>query len=126
MNWNPKELEELFACNEETCARFEDGYCFGYLSKRLKYNLVVRDKEDEICISADPTLPFGGDSLFEFCVSCDMIALMEDPYHPEFKALGFWYGGSKELRNLRLTLMKRPDGDLKVWPVYPRPNPLQS
>jgi len=59
--------------------------------------------------------------LYEVYVPCDTIQLFSDPYHAEFKAVGFWYGGSDECSNLRLTIMKRPDGDLKVWPVFPFP-----
>jgi len=47
--------------------------------------------------------------------------LFSDPYHGEFKAVGFWYGETDDRRNLHLTIMKRPDGDLKVWPGFPFP-----
>jgi hypothetical protein len=31
-------------------------------------------------------------------------------------AAGFWYRPTNDIKNLRLIIMKRPEGDLKVWP----------
>jgi hypothetical protein len=36
--------------------------------------------------------------------------------------LGFWYGDPAKKHNLTMMLLKRPDGDLKVWPTSARPD----
>jgi len=121
MNWKQSDLEHFFGCRPGLAINDNAVYFFDYASKRLQYQLWVHEKEDQVSISADPTLPFGGDSLYEVYVPCDTIRLFPDPYHGEFKAVGFWHGDAKDRKNLRLTIMKRPDGDLKVWPEFPFP-----
>jgi len=121
MKWNKADLEQFFGCPPSLGINQEALYIFDYASKRLRYMLTVDEKEHQVSISADPETPFGADSFYEVYVPCDTIQLFSDPYHAEFKAVGFWYGASNERRNLRLTIMKRPDGDLKVWPELPFP-----
>jgi hypothetical protein len=121
MKWNQTDLEQFFGCQPSVAKKDEGLYIFDYASKRLRYQLVVRESEDEVAVSADPETPFGADSFYEVCVSCDTIQLFSDPYHREFKAVGFWRGGVTDRTNLRLTIMKRTDGDLKVWPEFPFP-----
>jgi len=117
MKWNQLDLEHFFGARPEIN---DDGLCaFDYAGKRLRYQLFIHEKEDQISISGDPETPFGADSLYELYLPCDTIELFADPYRAEFRAVGFWYGGSNERSNLRLTIMKRPDGDLKVWPAFP-------
>jgi hypothetical protein len=119
MKWNKTDLEQFFGCPPSLALNQETLFFFDYTSKRLRYLLVVDEKGQQVSISADPERPFGADSLYEFYVPCDTIELFSDPYHAEFKAIGFWYGGGTALGNRRLTIMKRPDGDLKVWPELP-------
>ena len=121
MKWNQTDLEQFFGCRPDSGINQEGLYIFHHASKRLRYQLVVHEKEDQVSVSADSETPFGGDSLYEVYIPCDTIQLFSDPYHAELKAMGFWYGGSNERSNLRLTIMKRPDGDLKVWPEFPFP-----
>ena len=119
--WSKIDLEHFFGCRPSLGINDERVYIFDYASKRLRYQLFVHEKEEQVSVSADPETPFGGDSFYEVYVPCDTIQLLADPYHPEFKAVGFWYGGATDRKNLRLTIMKRPDGDLKVWPAFAFP-----
>lgn len=121
MKWNQKDLGQFFGCQPISDINNLGVYFFDHASKRLRYQLIVDEKDDRVSISADPETPFGGDSFYEVYVPCDTIQLFSDPYHAEFQAIGFWYGGADERSNLRLTIMKRPDGDLKVWPEFPFP-----
>jgi hypothetical protein len=124
MTWNQTDLEQFFGCRANPGANDGKLHIFDYASKRLRYMIMVHEKENHVAVSADPERPFGADSFYEIQVPCDTIQLFPDPYHPEFKAMGFWYGGTIDRRNLRLTIMKRPDGDLKVWPEFPPQNPV--
>ena len=93
-----------------------------YAGKMLRYSIVICDSDELISISGDPEVPFGADSFFEISVPCDSIALAGDGYYPDQKALHFWYGDPEQRHNLMMMLLKRPDGDLKVWPACPWPS----
>ena len=92
-----------------------------YCGKNLKYNLVFSDTDEVVSISGDPDVPFGADSFYEFNIPCDSITQSQDGYYPEQTGLNFWYGDRAEKHNLMMMLLKRPDGDLKVWPACPWP-----
>jgi hypothetical protein len=49
-------------------------------------------------------------------VHCDAIGLVPDPYYPGTRALAFWRGSPGVEENTTLVILRRPDGDLKVWP----------
>jgi hypothetical protein len=77
---------------------------------------------DEIAmISGDTELPFGANSMYEISIPCDSIKQIEDGYYPGTTGLGFWYGDPTKKHNMTMMLLKRLDGDLKVWPscVWP-------
>jgi hypothetical protein len=61
------------------------------------------------------------DSLFEISLPCDSISEIPDSYYPGNTGLGFWYGDPNQKHNMTMMILKRPDGDLKVWPscVWP-------
>jgi hypothetical protein len=121
MTWNQTDLEEFFGCRPTRGIQDDTLQVFDYASKRLRYMIMVHEKDHHVAVSADPERPFGADSFYEIQVPCDTIQLFPDPYHPEFKAVGFWFGETTKRENLRLTIMKRPDGDLKVWSEFPFP-----
>ena len=60
--------------------------------------------------------------MYEITVPCDCITQIEDGYYEGQTGLGFWYGDPKQKHNLTMMLLKRPDGDLKVWPACVWPN----
>ena len=65
MKWNQTDLEQFFGCRPDSGINQDGLYIFDYASKRLRYQLFVHEKEDQVSISADPETPFGGDSLYE-------------------------------------------------------------
>jgi hypothetical protein len=96
-------------------------FTFRYSGRHLRYEFWVHAVEEQVSISGDTTNPFGADSLFEFYVPCDSLSFVEDGYYPGQVALACWYGSREDPSNQRLTIRKRPDGDLKVWPIFPFP-----
>lgn len=94
---------------------------FDYRGKQLKYSLLLNVTKEIAMFSGDHDYPFGGDSMYEFCIPCDRITCKPDGYHPDQTGLGFWYGDPGAKENMTMMFLKRPDGDLKVWPgcVWP-------
>ncbi len=78
--------------------------------------------DEVVFASGDILHPFMADSMFEFCVPCDCITEIPDSYYPGKTGLGFWYGDPGKKHNLTMMLLKRPDGDLKVWPTSAWPD----
>lgn len=81
----------------------------------------IHQSDEQVSVSGDPDRPFGSDSFYEIYVPCNCIRLAQDPYYPNQQGLTFWYGSPENIVNLRLTIYKRPDGDLKIWPCFPFP-----
>ena len=54
-------------------------------------------------------------------------AVERRPLRPESNRVSFWYGDPNQRMNLTLMLLKRSNGDLKVWPitVWPKRHPYQ-
>ena len=120
VDWKLAEVREFFGKFEHE--RHEGGVVwFLYDGSLLKYELFIDEGKEWIGIGGDDSLPFGADSMLEVYVPCNVIRIGGDPYHPEQKLLRFYYGDPKEAQSLRLELLKKPNGDLKVWPVYPNP-----
>ena len=92
-----------------------------YAGKHLKYSLCFSDADEIVSISGDPEVPFGADSFYEINIPCDSITQSQDGYYPDQTGLNFWYGDRTKKHNLTMMLLKRPDGDLKVWPACPWP-----
>ncbi|MDX1927041.1 MAG: hypothetical protein SFV81_11015 [Pirellulaceae bacterium] len=59
--------------------------------------------------------------MYEISVPCDAITEIPDGYYPGKTGLAFWYGDPNEFCNMSMMLLKRPDGELKVWPSYAWP-----
>ena len=93
-----------------------------YEGGRLRYELIIDTTSDIVSISGSHEQPFGADSLFEIAIPCDLIATCADGYYPEQTGLNFWYGDPAQYHNRTMQLLRRPDGDLKVWPacVWPQ------
>ncbi len=96
-----------------------------YTGKSLRYSLYLDVNDEVAMISGDTSTPFGADSLFEICLPCDSITEISDGYYHGNIGLGFWYGDRNQKHNMTMMLLKRPDGDLKVWPicVFPERHP---
>jgi hypothetical protein len=92
-----------------------------YAGPTLKYIIHLDIDMEAVGVSGDIAHPFGGDSMYEICVPCSHITSGPDPYHPRQICLSFFYGGSDLNRDRRMTIMKTPTGELKVWPAYPFP-----
>lgn len=92
-----------------------------YKGKNLLYSIYFHLKDELVMISGDLYHPFGADSLFEIAIPCDSISECPDGYYPGNTGLAFWYGDPNQKHNMTMMLLKRPDGDLKVWPscVWP-------
>lgn len=124
IQWNDSDLQRFFGT---ALVGDQDGdptdrvYELDYAGKRLKYRMMLLVDSDIVSISGDPELPFGADSLFEIIIPCDSISLCSDGYYPGQAGLAFWYGSTAHPHNCTMQLLKRPDGDLKVWPGYAWP-----
>jgi len=116
MNWNQNDLERLFKCS----AFMSDGpsviAIFDYATPRLRYQFWVHIEGEQVSVSADSDTPFGADSLYEIYVPCRAITVVPDPYYQGQKGIACWYGEPGDEKNRTLTILWRPDGDLKVWP----------
>lgn len=92
-----------------------------YNGNNLRYSIWLHRADELVMISGDLSHPFGADSLFEIALPCDSITEIPDGYYNGCTGLGFWYGDPNQNCNMTMMLLKRPDGDLKVWPncVWP-------
>ena len=87
-----------------------------YAGKILRYSFWFHMTDEVVLVSGDTLHPFGADSMYEFSIPCDRVTEIEDSYYPGKSGLGFWYGEPNEKENMTMMLLKRPDGELKVWP----------
>lgn len=122
------DIMSFFGCDELAIGETKPGSaCFivEYAGKILKYSLWFHIADEIVAVSGDDTNPFGANSLYEIIVPCDSVSLHDDPYDRNQFGLAFWYGDPKQRMNLTMMLLKRPDGDLKVWPesVWPQRHP---
>lgn len=118
--WNNEDLNRFFGCVPTTPdeGEFADRlFTLQYAGGRLKYELIINSVSDVVSISGSHEHPFGGDSLFEIAIPCDSISTCADGYYPEQTGLNFWYGDPAQYHNRTMQLLRRPDGDLKVWPA---------
>ncbi len=125
VRWNNDDLLRFFGSVPATPDEGEFAqrvFTLQYDGGRLKYELIIDTEYDIVSISGSHESPFGADSLFEIAVPCDSIATCADGYYPEQIGLNFWYGDPTQFHNRTMQLLRRPDGDLKVWPacVWPK------
>jgi hypothetical protein len=92
-----------------------------YAGAVLRYAIMLILDRDLVLISGDTSHPFGGDSMYEISIPCTEIVEGPDGYHPGQVCLSFYYGDPSLQSNRQMTIMKRPDGELKVWPSMPFP-----
>ena len=128
ISWCDDALRRFFgACpNPQVFAPGEPQVCsIQYRGPSLKYELMLHPANEIALISGDIESPFGANSMYEISIPCDCITQIEDGYYPGQFGLGFWYGDPKQKHNMTMMLLKRPDGDLKVWPacVWPHRHP---
>ena len=95
-------------------------YWIDYSGKTLRYSMILDVERDDVKISGDLEHPWSGESMYEFNVPCSTILTLPGSV-PSEVVLAFYYGAPGDHRNLMLTLMKRRDGDLVVWPRWPYP-----
>lgn len=125
VQWNNDDLQRFFGSVPSTP---DDGefaerlFTLQYDRGRLNYELIIDAASDIVSISGSHEIPFGADSLFEIAIPCDSIAPCGDGYYPDQMGLNFWYGDPSQYHNRSMQLLRRPDGDLKVWPagVWPQ------
>ena len=125
--WDPTDVRMFLAgsFSENQSGRWTT---FQYQGALLKYEITIDSENDVVFIGADDESPFGADSMMEAAIACDAIRLVQDEYYPAQQALEFRYGAVADAESLRLMLLKRPNGDLKIWPAYPMPllHPLRG
>jgi hypothetical protein len=125
IQWNPDEISAFFGVKPDIMPIEDSGshiFVYRYTGSNLRYELWLWVDDDQLTMSGDTEVPFGTDSLYEICLPCDSVSLVKDGYYPGQMALAFWHGPQSDRKSLRLKILKRPDGDLKVWPEYPFPD----
>jgi hypothetical protein len=124
ITFEPIVLEEFFGVTLDETLIPETGrrqYWIGYSGPTLKYALIVDVERDTVMISGDRDIPWSGESMYEIGVPCTSIHAHPSGYDPGGIALAFFYGDTSNRRNRMLTIMKRQDLDLVVWPSWPYP-----
>ena len=104
-----------FLGNSATEWENEGCYSFEIQGQLLRYQIFVDEISETVFISGDDKFPFQPRSLYEISVHCNLIRLQSGD-DPNQKALSFWFGPPEDQYSLRLMLLKRPGGDLTVWP----------
>ncbi len=120
LHWKDDDLRSFFGTVPRAENEDEDAHrwcSLQHTGERLKYELIIDGELQTVSISGDDEKPFGPDSLFEITVPCDSIIACKDRYYPDQTGLIFWYGDTSQRHNQTMHLLKRPDGDLKVWPI---------
>ena len=123
--WDDKDIEAFFGMNAypSNVDEQKDRVSFiDYAGKTLCYSFWLHHADEVVLVSGDTSHPFGADSLYEICIPCDHITPIPDSYYAGKTGLGFWYGDPTKKHNLTMMLLKRPDGDLKVWPTSAWPD----
>src|SRR5689334_22127971 len=95
IEWNINEVSSFFGTRPKETSPPESSsrlFSFRYSGQHLRYELFVHADEDQVSISADTTVPFGPDSLYEIYVPCDFLSFVEEGYYPTQVALVCWYG----------------------------------
>ena len=93
-----------------------------YAGPALKYRVMLNLSHETVSISGDVSRPFGADSMYEIAVPCSEIIAVQDIYHHDQTCLLFFYGGTDINMHRRMSIMKAPNGELKVWPYYQWPD----
>lgn len=129
MKYDQSKLEGFFGCKAEILPSPEgdETIRFNFSSKRLKYSIWLHPREKLVLYSADPEMPFGAVALVEISAPCDQVTVCESSTAKPWFSVLFWHGSTEEQTNRTLTINKRPDGDLSVWPNVrvPRRHPLR-
>ena len=128
LTWQDEDIRHFFGCESPSvweAPPTKEMFVVNYSGKLLNYSILFLITDEYVMISGNDTAPFGGDSLYEIAVPCDSVLV---PDAPNQTGLAFWYGDQKQKLNLTLMLLKRPDGDLNVWPstVWPSRHPYQQ
>ena len=126
--WSDDDINSFFGCDQLEIGEIKPGskmFTVEYSGTLLKYSFWFMISDEYVMISGNNTIPFGADSLYEIVVPCDSVSRHDDPYDQNQFGLAFWYGDPRQRMNLTMMLLKRPDGDLKVWPelVWPQRHP---
>lgn len=129
--WREEDLKNFFGCETRTVCEGIPGkemIVIDYSGTLLNYSFWFQITDEYVMVSGNDSIPFGADSLYEIVVPCDSVSVCEDPYDPGKTGLQFWYGDPNQRMNLTMVLLKRQNGDLKVWPttVWPNRHPYQQ
>lgn len=108
-------------CDSRTSDTDSERYWIEYSGRLLRYSLIIDVRNDTVMISGDPEFPWGGNSMFEIGVPCTSIRLRS---HEPDGTVSFdcSYVDSSGRSSHTLTILKRADGDLTVWPSPPLPD----
>lgn len=123
IHFQPAEIEAFFGATLDRAIFAKLGreqYWLDYSGRVLKYSLIIDVERDTVMISGDPQTPWGGDSMYEIGVPCTSIFTHPSGYD-DGVALAFFYGDPTDRRNRMLTIIKRRDANLVVWPSWPYP-----
>jgi hypothetical protein len=128
LKYDQSKLEDFFGSKAAIVPDTEGGEIirFEFASERLKYSVWLHTGGSSVWYSVDPETHYNPIPLVEISAPCDQITFSESEPSQPLSAVLFWYGSTKEQTNRTLTINKRPDGDLSVWPNvrFPRHHPL--
>jgi hypothetical protein len=123
--YEPDVLERFFGCTVEPLDPPSEALgrilWIEYAGATLRYQLYIHVDTLSVGVSGDSSHPFGADSMYEIYIPCTSILEGPDGYYPHQQTLRFYYGDHTLPESLQLSILKRPDGDLKVWPSMPFP-----
>ena len=123
MHWSKTELETVLSCRAELFSD-ETGneiYFYSFAGSELRYELQVHVHEQKVSLSADCKQSSRSDQIYEIVVPCDRITLIDAPCSTTRHTVICWYGPVDHELNRRLTINKRDDDELSVWPHVPFP-----
>jgi hypothetical protein len=128
IQFNPTDIENFFGVPLQEMLLTEPSslkYWILYEGSVLKYSIILDVENDVVMISGDERSPWSSDSMYEFNIPCTSILTgpsgYSSGYEPEDVALKFYYGDASDWQNRTLTIRKRSNQDLIVWPYWPYP-----
>lgn len=95
-------------------------YWINYQGQLLQYELIIDVPNETVMISGDPEQPWGGQSMYEIGAPCTSIDIEECGSGQPAMFTCFYKDQTGQSKRT-LTILKRPDTDLVVWPSVPFP-----
>ena len=123
ISWDKETFGKYFEHHDDVTIDKHEHY-YTHRGSKLRYDILVREREEDIAVSADTECPFGGQSLYEFYLPCKKILLTTKETVPYREFHFCFYKNDEEvsMENLSLTISCRhSDRELVVWPYYYNP-----